>query len=170
MPAMCQAASDDSFDMRGPVGDLWKKALREDDLLKEEYGLVPRNFPAQRMFRRKRCEREFSAIQEHIRHVEAASETDRRIGRPLSLAQLVWELKSKRAAANYAAEAWRRHKAGEKFRTDQPWIFWNGWTKTLSIVYTENLFEGTHTPRHGSSRSEAMTSTSSQHPAAARRQ
>ena len=117
--------------MRGPVGDLWKKALREDDDLKAEYSLVPRNFDAQRAYRRRWVEKQFAAVQERLRHLEVSSEFEHLRGKKMSMAQLVWELKSKRAAAYYAEEAWRRHRLGQKFRPNKPWVTWDSWTRTL---------------------------------------
>ncbi len=55
-------AAEDGFDMRGPVGNLWARALKADSDLKKQYTDIGSSSTMQRDFRTGWASREFKAI------------------------------------------------------------------------------------------------------------
>ena len=61
-------------------------------------------------------------------------------GEHLSLSKIIWEEKNRTAGVNYMLEAIRRHKAGEKFNGDQPFVIYSSWTKVWEFFYVRRSY------------------------------
>ena len=129
----------------GPLDGIWARALKADEDLRQRYTAVGKSFNAQKEFRVKWATEEWRCLVRRSSYVESSEDTHHMAGRPMNLAQIAWELKSKWGAANYLAEALRRHSRGDTFE-GEPWVSYK-WTRMLSIVYVETTISSSISKR-----------------------
>ena len=128
------------FDLRRAIGNLWAKAIKADAELKNQYVSCGRNYTLQRQFRLAWAKREFVGATAQDKTVERAREEESAIGKYLSLSQIVWEEKNKKAALNYMLFAVAQYRQGIKYANSKAYVNWSTSRKVWQFWYANEEF------------------------------
>ena len=139
-PIEIQASESGSFDMRASVGQLWARAIKQNNELKAAYSKIGKNWTLQREFRASWAKSQFEALTSQRMEIENSTQADRSTGSYMSLSKLIWAEKNRQAALKYMNWAVRQWQAGQS-AGDKPYVNYNEKTEQFEFWYTEERQE-----------------------------
>ena len=142
---MSEAAQNKSgFEMRGAVGAMWSRALKECEELREDYKQVGKNYDSQRTFRKRWAAKQAETLKHSREQSQSIYELDEQTGQyepPMRIVVLEGGDKSAHvAASHFCARALFLTRKGITFH-GKPFVSWNEWTKRYEFLYIKKSFQ-----------------------------
>jgi hypothetical protein len=123
---------------------MWSRALKDCEVLREEYKLVGKNYDNQRIFRKRWATKQAEALKHTREQTQAIYDVDEQSGQyepPMRIVVLEGGDKSAHvAASHYCARALFLTRKGITFH-GKPFVSWNDWTKRYEFLYVKKSFQ-----------------------------